>query len=393
MLAQIASDKLFKKLDTIESGHLTITTPDGKTRVFAGQQEGETADIELHDWRVIKNLVTKGDIGFAEDYRDGNWHTSDLTALTTLSLNNRAALNRFVRGGKLSRFKAMLSYMMRLNSIKGSKKNIHAHYDLGNDFYSLWLDPSMTYSSALYKSEGENLEQAQYNKYDRILDCLGRDGGKNSGSLLEVGCGWGGFAERAQEKGDFNLKGLTLSEEQHDYATKRLQRYGQNANIALEDYRHQNSKYDHIVSIEMFEAVGEQYWRTYFDKISSLLEQKGKAVIQTITIDEQDFEHYRRGGDFIRSFIFPGGMLPSESRFVEEAKLSGLNASKPFYFGQNYADTLAQWLDNFDAKRSEVQALGFDDGFIRLWRFYLAACVAGFRTGRTDVMQVELAHA
>jgi cyclopropane-fatty-acyl-phospholipid synthase len=281
---------------------------------------------------------------------------------------------------------AMLSYLLKLNSLKGSKKNIHAHYDLGNEFYKLWLDPTMTYSAAIYKDQNETLEQAQHNKYDRIVDCLDQ----KSGSLLEVGCGWGGFAERAQDKGDFGIKGITLSEEQHDYARDRL---GQKADIVLEDYRHQNGKFDNLVSIEMFEAVGERYWPTYFNKIGDLLSKNGKAVIQTITMNEHDFPRYRRGGDFIRSYIFPGGMLPSPSRFREEAEKVGLKAGNEFYFGQDYATTLEHWLKDFEAKRDEVKALGFDDGFIRLWRFYLAACVAGFRTGRTDVMQVELAHA
>ena len=386
MLEHMTSDQLFKRLDTIESGILRLTTPDGKTRVFEGKQEGEQANIELHDWRVVTNMMRKGDIGFAEDYRAGNWETDDLVALTTLGLINRQALDRMVTGSKLSRTLSMLSYLLKLNSVKGSKKNIHAHYDLGNDFYKLWLDPSMTYSAGIYKHKNEPLEQAQYNKYDRIIDCLDT----KSGSLLEVGCGWGGFAERAQEHGDFDIKGVTLSEEQHDYARERL---GSKADIVLEDYRHQNNKFDNIVSIEMFEAVGERYWQTYFGKVGSLLNQNGKAVIQTITMNDQDFQRYRKGGDFIRSYIFPGGMLPSPSRFREEVSKSGLKSNNEFYFGQDYARTLEEWLKAFDSKRNEVKALGFDDGFIRLWRFYLAACIAGFRTGRTDVMQVEVSHA
>ena len=279
----------------------------------------------------------------------------------------------------------MLSYLLRLNSVKGSKKNIHAHYDLGNDFYKLWLDPSMTYSSGIFKNSNDTLEQSQYNKYDRILDCLGED----KGSLLEVGCGWGGFAERAQTRGDFDVRGVTLSEEQHDYARDRL---GAKADIVLEDYRHQNGTFDNIVSIEMFEAVGERYWPTYFNKIGSLLSKNGKAVIQTITMNDKDFPRYRQGGDFIRSYIFPGGMLPSPSRFEREVQKAGMQTGNTFYFGQDYARTLESWLHVFDQKKDEVIALGFDEGFIRLWRFYLAACIAGFRTGRTDVMQVELSR-
>ncbi len=279
----------------------------------------------------------------------------------------------------------MLSYLFRINTLKGSKKNIHAHYDLGNAFYKLWLDPSMTYSSAIFDDSTKNLEQAQHRKYDRIIDEL--DAG--SGSLIEVGCGWGGFAERAQQRGDFDIKGITLSEEQHAFAQQRL---GNSADIVLEDYRHQQGKFQHIVSIEMFEAVGERYWQTYFAKLKSMLQQKGKAVVQTITINEADFPRYRRGGDFIRSFIFPGGMLPTPTRFKQEAAKAGLKVDNEFFFGYDYAKTLGVWLNNFDAEINKVKALGFDESFIRLWRFYLAACISGFNTDRTNVMQVTLSH-
>ena len=386
MLAQITSDKLFRRLDKIQSGSLAITTPDGKTRVFGGKADGENASIELHDWSVVKNMASKGDVGLADDYRSGKWDSDDLVSLTSLGIVNKRELDSLVAGSNFSRMMTMLSYLPRVNSIKGSKKNIHAHYDLGNEFYKLWLDPTMSYSAAVFKDQNESLEQAQHNKYDRIVNCLD----SRSGSLLEIGCGWGGFAERAQEHGDFDLKGVTLSEEQHDYARDRL---GKKANIVLEDYRHQNSKYDNIVSIEMFEAVGERYWQTYFGKVGNLLNKGGKAVIQTITMNENDYPRYRRGGDFIRSYIFPGGMLPSPSAFRTEVLRSGLKSENEYYFGQDYALTLEHWLKDFDKKREDVKTLGFDDGFIRLWRFYLAACIAGFRTGHTNVMQVELSHA
>ena len=230
------------------------------------------------------------------------------------------------------------------------------------------------------------MEQAQQNKYNRILDHLDQ----NSGRLLEIGCGWGGFAQCAQGRGDYDLKGITLSKEQYDYARERL---GSKANIVLEDYRHQEEKFDNIVSIEMFEAVGERYWKTYFSKINSLLKKNGRAVIQTITLDDKNFSRYRRGSDFIRSYIFPGGMLPSPSRFRQEVGRAGLRSSKEFCFGQDYARTLEHWLARFDQKRDQIKALNFDDRFIRLWRFYLASCIAGFRTGSIDVMQVELSHA
>ncbi|MFB2533204.1 class I SAM-dependent methyltransferase [Paracoccus sp. p3-h83] len=247
------------------------------------------------------------------------------------------------------------------------------------------MDPTMTYSSALY-GPGDDLVAAQHRKYDRMIDGLGAP----SGRLLEIGCGWGGFAERALSRGDFAPKGLTLSQEQAAYARERL---GPGAQIALQDYRDEAGRYDHVVSIEMFEAVGEKFWPVYFAKLREVLAQKGRAMIQTITIDDRHFDRYRKGSDMIRSFIFPGGMLPSPSRFRDQAERAGLRVEDAFGFGADYARTLREWLDRFDARRDEVAALGFDAGFIRVWRFYLAACIAGFATGRTDVMQYRLAHA
>jgi cyclopropane-fatty-acyl-phospholipid synthase len=386
MINTLIKDQFYKKLETLEYGRLTLKTPEGKVEVFEGRNSGEAADIEIRDWRVVSNMARKGDIGFAEDYRAQKWCSQNLPGLVTLGLQNRAAFQNYVLGKTFSRTISMLSYYLRLNTLQGSRKNIHAHYDLGNSFYKLWLDPTMTYSSALFHNETDTLEQAQLNKYDRIIDTLEAQ----SGSILEIGCGWGGMAERAMHKGDFDIKGITLSPAQQEFAQARLDG---KANIALEDYRLQQGTFDRIVSIEMFEAVGEKYWPTYFRKIKDLLNKDGKAVIQTITINEQDFPKYRMGGDFIRTYIFPGGMLPSQSVFQREAEKAGLKIATPFYFGQNYADTLMLWLQKFDTQRQDVLNLGFDEGFIRLWRFYLAACMAGFRTGRTDVMQVEIAHA
>jgi len=236
MLVQKISDQLFKRLDSMESGHLKIITPDGKIREFQGREKGEKATVEFHDWSVLSNMMRKGDIGFAEDYRAGKWETDNLVGLTTLGLRNRRSMEQLVAGNNMSRILAALSYLFKMNSVKGSKRNIHAHYDLGNDFYDLWLDPSMTYSSAIFKNASDDLTTAQHNKYDRIVDCLD----KKSGSILEVGCGWGGFAERANHQGDFGIKGITLSEEQHDYARNRL---GNSADIVLEDYPQISSRW------------------------------------------------------------------------------------------------------------------------------------------------------
>ncbi len=386
MLSRLASDKLLKHLDKLEYGSLEMRTPDGRSHQFQGRKPGASAQLDIHDWGVFSNLATGGDIAFAQDYKKGLWDSDNIQNLLALGIKNDSVINPYVFGNKLYQMVARLSYLFRPNSIKGSKDNIHAHYDIGNDFYKLWLDPTMTYSSALYKNTQDTLEDAQLHKYNRILSCLN----DTKGSLLEIGCGWGGFAEQAMKQGDFDIKGITISEKQFDYAKKRL---GGKATIALEDYRHQTGTFDHIVSIEMFEAVGEAYWKQYFDQIKRLLSKSGKAVIQTITIDDHHFDTYRKSGDFIRSYIFPGGMLPSVSRFKQEAKKAGLRVENTFEFGQDYARTLTEWLDRFDAQKDTIKALGLDDAFMRLWHFYFAGCIAGFSTGRTNVMQAEVVHA
>jgi len=372
-------------LDRIDHGTLTVTTPDGKTRSFAGKLPGANATLYLHDWRMVGHMLQHGDIGLAESYRDGWWDADDPAQLFQFGLQNQSTLEHCVYGGSFGRAVARIGYLFTRNTLKGSKRNIHAHYDLGNAFYALWLDPTMTYSSAIFTNAAEDLVTAQQRKYDRIVQRL-----HAQGSLLEVGCGWGGFAERALEKGDYAIKGLTISQEQHGYASQRL---GHNAKIALEDYRHQTGTYDQIVSIEMFEAVGESFWPVYFAKLKTLLASKGRAVVQSITIADDAFENYRTSGDAIRTFIFPGGMLPSPARFRAECARAGLWVTDAFSFGQDYSLTLMHWLNNFDAKVKDIRAMGFDDKFIRMWRFYLTSCIATFRHGRTDVIQWELQHA
>lgn len=386
MISSTATDSFLRNLDRLECGHITIETPDGKTRVFEGTAPGPAAVLSLRDWRVIGNLAVHGDIGFAEDYREGLWDTRNLQDLLSLALANEKAIDAFIFGSMPARVLARLSNLLRINTLRGSKRNISAHYDLGNDFYRLWLDPTMTYSSAIFKNGEQDLRQAQLAKYDRLIDGTH----STSGKVLEIGCGWGGFAARALERGDYAVKGITLSARQKEYADAHL---NGRADIVLEDYRHQQGTYDSIVSIEMFEAVGEQYWPAYFEKIAQLLKKGGHAMIQTITIADSRFARYRESGDFIRKFIFPGGMLPSPSRFAAAANAAGLRVTDRFDFGQDYARTLEMWLENFDKAKPQVLAQGYDEKFIRMWRFYLAACIAGFRTGRTDVMQVGLAHA
>lgn len=387
MFDQFIFNQLLKRLKNLKIGSLKIQTPDNNIYHFQGTIEGHDADIIIKDWQVIGNLAAKGDIGFAEDYSAGKWETSDLISLLTVSIQNRSILDPFFKADSIRRVLYHISYFFKKNSVSGSKKNIHAHYDLGNEFYKLWLDETMTYSSALFEKHDENLSIAQNRKYDRIIDKLE----SNSGSLLEIGCGWGGFADQALKRGkDYEIKGITLSQEQHNFANDRLQNA---ASIALEDYRHQEGQFDHIVSIEMFEAVGEKYWPVYFKKMKSLLKKSGKAVVQTITIEDQSFHRYKNDTDFLRTYIFPGGLLPSPSRFNQEVKRAGLQPVKSFEFGQDYAHTLALWLKNFDNVYHKVIDQGFDDKFVRLWRFYLAGCAAAFKTGYTNVRQVEIEHA
>jgi cyclopropane-fatty-acyl-phospholipid synthase len=272
--------------------------------------------------------------------------------------------------------------VFRRNSVKGSQRNIMAHYDVGNDFYSRWLDPTMTYSSAIFGQTGSDLESAQKAKYARILERIGG----NRGSVLEIGCGWGGFTEAAVQKGH-DVTALTISPRQHAYATERV---GKAADIKLQDYRKQGGTFSSIVSIEMFEAVGERYWPTYFQTVRERLTSNGVAVVQTISISEQLFPSYRTSSDYIRHHIFPGGMLPSVSRFKQEAERAGLGVQDVFSFGQCYARTCREWLQRFDAALPEIRALGYEEGFLRGWRLYLAMCAGAFALGRTNVHQFEL---
>ncbi len=385
MFDRLITHRFLKELEHIEYGSLSVITPDGKAHIFQGKYPGTAAAMILHTWDVVGKAMRRGDIGLAESYRESKWDSPDLADLFEFGMQNQSVLDRYVCGGMLGRVAARLAALFTRNTLKGSKKNIHAHYDIGNAFYALWLDPTMTYSAAIFGNENESLADAQQRKYDRIIERI-----NPSGSLLEIGCGWGGFAERAVEKGDYAINGLTISEEQYNYATERL---GSTATVSLQDYRHQQGIYDQIVSIEMFEAVGEQFWPVYFAKVKSLLAQKGTALIQTITIADDCFDRYRKSGDAIRTFIFPGGMLPSPEKFRAASEKAGFVVTDTFAFGQDYALTLTRWLENFDSSISGVKAMGLDDKFIRLWRFYLTVCIAGFRHGRTDVMQWELRHA
>jgi cyclopropane-fatty-acyl-phospholipid synthase len=365
--------------------------PDGRTLKF-GEDNGPCAAIHVHDFRFARRLLTHGDIGFAESYMEGEWETPDLPATLILLADNAERIARVFFGNPLGRFLNLLRHWRRANTKAGSKKNIHAHYDLGNQFYGAWLDRTMTYSSARFDTQARDLESAQLAKYRALAHHMDLRPGDH---VLEIGCGWGGFAEVAAREFGARVTGLTISDEQLAFARARMEKAGLShlVEIRHQDYRDVEGPFDKVASIEMFEAVGEKYWPVYFSKIAEVLKPGGKAALQIITIRGDLFEGYRRRADFIQRFIFPGGMLASIDRLKSEVREAGLVWGRTDAFGESYADTLAAWRERFMAKWEQVRSLGFDEKFKQLWRFYLSYCEAGFRTGRTDVVQIALAKA
>jgi len=374
---------VFQLLEQLQGGMLEIRLPDGSSRLFGDGEHGVT--LSVSDEAMFGAVLARGDIGLAEAYLDGHWDSPDITGLLSLLAKNRAVLKTAVYGSWRKLLAARVRHWLNGNSRAGSKRNIMAHYDLGNDFYQLWLDPGMSYSSALYRAvDAGDLESAQRAKYRRILRRLKADAGDR---VLEIGCGWGGFAEMAVEQG-LQVTGLTLSPAQLAWAQKRVP----GADLRLQDYRDTKEQFDHIVSIEMFEAVGERWWPTYFKTIAKSLKPGGRAVVQSITIRDDLFADYRKGTDFIQQYVFPGGMLPSRAAFRAAAAKQGLVVHGEYAFGEDYARTLAEWRHAFEAKWPEIAALGFDENFRRLWRMYLCYCEAGFLAGNVDVVHFELAH-
>ena len=338
-------------------------------------------------FRLLSRVIMRGDLGFAESYMAGEWDTNDLTALLKAIGANESG-SRIRQGLFSERMRERVRHALRSNSRHGSRRNIAYHYDLSNDFYTRWLDPTMTYSSAIFDEPGLSLEAAQQRKYQRLLDALEARPGDH---ILEIGCGWGGFAEEAARRG-CRVTGVTLSREQLAYARNRIRKAGLDGLVTLEfrDYRDIAEEYDHIVSIEMFEAVGERYWPLYFEKIGACLRQGGKAALQIITIDGSAYQYYRRRTDFIQRYIFPGGMLPPVERLEQLAQDAGLAIEERYLHGHDYARTLKHWHRAFDACRDEISALGFDEGFRRMWKYYLSYCETGFLLGRIDLLQLVL---
>jgi cyclopropane-fatty-acyl-phospholipid synthase len=390
-----STEVLLGLLAQLRSGHLKLTLPNQEVKEFGNKFDKLHAEIQVLDWSVFKQVLSHGDIGFAESYIRGEWNTPDLQAVLELTVRNRVILEKAIYGSWLGSLAYRVKHWFRDNSKSGSRKNIHAHYDLGNAFYTLWLDPSMSYSSAWF-SEGDkqSLMDAQRTKITRILDSINTKAGDQ---LLEIGCGWGGFMEEALRNGN-QVTGLTLSTEQKVFAESRLEKVAeevggsQKFEVRLQDYRDCEEQFDGIASIEMFEAVGENHWGEYFETIAKRLKEGGRACIQTIVIAEELFERYRHSTDFIQQYVFPGGMLPSPSKFKAAAAKAGLEVESEFAFGADYAKTLCLWRDSFNQKIEEIYRLGFDEAFVRLWNFYLMYCAAGFSEKSIDVMQYTLKH-
>ncbi len=373
-----------------KKGTLNFVLPNGTQVQFQTEGEGPVATINVHNFRFINRALSGGDVAFAESYMDGDWSTPDLTAVLRFFSANFDSAARLSRGNIFVRsFNMVRHALSRRNSKAGAKKNIMAHYDLGNAFYEKWLDPSMTYSSAYFQSPNQSLEQGQMHKYSEICDRI--QAGPDS-HILEIGCGWGGFAEFAAKHRGSRVTCLTISPAQKAYAEERMRRNGlsDRVEIRLEDYRDHVGTYDGVASIEMFEAVGEPYWPSYFAKVFSSLKDGARAALQIITIDDELFPRYRQRVDFIQQHIFPGGMLISEKVLKEQLSAAGLRHDGVAYFGQDYARTCREWSRAFNGRWDEIREHGFDEQFRRLWNFYLSYCEAGFSDGRINVGQFQL---
>jgi len=382
--------RALRMLQSLQTGGLNLLLPDGQSLLF-GHNSGPQATLQLHNWQVFGAALRSGDIGFAQSFIAGDWDTPDLTALLELLIVNRRPMDDMIFGTWWGRLAYQVRHWLRRNTKANSSKNIHAHYDLGNAFYSLWLDPTMTYSSAWFEGDlSQELATAQRAKVRRALRMAGVTAGAKQ-RVLEIGCGWGGLAEVAIGEMGARVTGITLSPAQLAYATERLHAQSMHADLRLQDYRDTaDGPYDAICSIEMIEAVGRAYWPTYFETIARLLKPGGQACIQSIVIDDALFERYALGTDFIQQYIFPGGFLPSTREFKAQAQAAGLQVIDALAFGQDYAETLRRWREAFLQVQSDLPALGFDTAFERTWLFYLAYCEAAFSMRNTDVVQFTL---
>lgn len=385
-----AAQMALRLMECLDRGTLELVLPDGSHRRF-GDGQAPRAALHLHDWHLCSAALKSGDIGFAESFIDGHWSTPDLPALLRLMIANREQVESVIYGSWWGALLYRFKHLLNRNTRTGSRKNIHAHYDLGNEFYRLWLDPTMNYSGAWFNGDrAQPLEQAQHAKVRRALAAAGVQPGAR---VLEIGCGWGALAETAARDLQARVTGVTLSTEQLVWATERMRTAGLagRVDLRLQDYRDiTDEPFDAVVSVEMFEAVGREYWPSFFDTLKRCLKPGAQACIQSITIRDDLFDRYVRSTDFIQQYIFPGGLLPSQAEFCRAAERAGLQVVDRMAFGTDYAETLRRWRAAFIAQAERVRPLGFDERFMRIWDFYLAYCEAAFDAGNTDLLQFTL---
>ena len=384
-----ASKLVLKVLSRIEFGSIGMVLPDGRRLSFRGHKPGPEGVIILDDYKALRRALSGGALGFAEAYLDGQWQSDDLTAVLECMVVNARPFGEFFNIAAVRRIYDRMMHMLRPNTRSGARKNIHAHYDLGNAFYARWLDDTMTYSAARFERSTDDLADAQTAKYKALADMMELKPGER---VLEIGCGWGGFAEYAAKDRGAHVTAVTISREQYDFARARIDRHGLSAqvDIRFQDYRDIEGQFDKIASIEMFEAVGERYWPAYFDKIHQALKPGGIAALQVITIEDASFDEYRRTVDFIQKYVFPGGMLPSMTALKKEVAQSSLVWDSHFGFALDYARTLSEWRSRFLSAWHDIREMGFDERFKRMWTYYLSYCEAGFKAGSIDVIQMKI---
>lgn len=375
----------------IASGRLDIRLPDGRVFRAEGRRPGPVAELDIHDADVFARLVREGYLGFCEAYLDGDWSTPDLQAFMDLLNDDNDGIYSGYPGQRVAQIYERIRFWFKRNSKTQARRNISYHYDLGNEFYSLWLDDTMTYSSALFQPGQNSHEQAQIAKYASMVDQMGVKPGDH---VLEIGCGWGGFAEYAAKERGLRVTGLTISAEQLKYASERIAQAGlsDRVSLKLQDYRDERGTYDGIASIEMFEAVGERYWPVFFDSLRERLNLGARATLQIITVGDMRWESYRTDVDFIQKYIFPGGMLPSPTVLRAEIERAGLSVARSIEFGQSYSQTLRLWHQSFNDKWDQIAEMGFDERFRRMWNFYLTSCAGAFKGGSCDVTQITIAR-
>ncbi len=379
----------FSLAQKLNRGRIDFRLPDGRIFRVNGPNPGPVAEIHIHNPDTFARLIREGDLGMADAYLEGWWSTPDLQSFMDVIHAENDDLYDSFSGFQFVRLWERLRHWMNRNTKDQARKNISYHYDLGNEFYGLWLDDTMTYSSAIFETGQESLEKAQTAKYASMVDLIGARPGDH---VLEIGCGWGGFAEYAAKERGLKVTGLTISREQYDYASNRIQKAGlsEQVEFKLQDYRDERGSYDGIASIEMFEAVGEKYWPVYFDTVRERLKPGKNGAFQIITMEDARFEIYRKSVDFIQKYIFPGGMLPSPSVLRQEVEKAGLTVRKSIEFGESYSQTLRRWHETFNQRWEDVALLGFDGRFRRMWNFYLTSCAAGFHSGCIDVTQITV---